>query len=69
MAKPFQVSRPKPWFTLEINDNKEEDDKAEADLIAIFYDNAFRILPAGKVDKACSRLMDLDSVGDVTTII
>jgi len=39
------------------------------ELMAKFKDNAFRILPARKVDEACSRLMDLDSVGDVTTVI
>ena len=39
------------------------------ELIAKFKDNASLILPPGKVNEACSRLMDLDNVGDVTTMI
>jgi 2-methylcitrate dehydratase PrpD len=39
------------------------------ELMAKFKDNAFRILPPGKVNEACSRMMDLDSVDDITTII
>jgi len=38
-------------------------------LIAKFKDNVSRILPAGKVDEACRRLMDLENVSDVTTVI
>jgi hypothetical protein len=41
----------------------------DEELMAKFKDNAFRILPPDKVNEACSRLMDLDSVGDITTII
>ena len=39
------------------------------ELMEKFKDNASLILPPRKVNEACSRLMDLDSVGDVTTII
>lgn len=39
------------------------------ELLAKFKDNASLILPARKVDEAASRLMDLDGVGDVTTVI
>jgi 2-methylcitrate dehydratase PrpD len=39
------------------------------ELMAKFKDNASFILPARKVNEAGSRLMDLDSVSDITTII
>lgn len=39
------------------------------ELMAKFKDNASRILTSRKVDEACNRLMDLDSVDDVTTVI
>lgn len=39
------------------------------ELMAKFTDNASFILPTRKVDEAGRRLMDLDSVGDVTTIM
>jgi 2-methylcitrate dehydratase PrpD len=41
----------------------------DAELMAKFKDNACRILPPGKMNEACSWLMDLDSVDDITTII
>ncbi|TBL76302.1 MmgE/PrpD family protein [Paenibacillus thalictri] len=39
------------------------------ELMAKFKDNASRILPIHKVNEACSRLMDLENAGDVTTVI
>lgn len=41
----------------------------DEELIVKFRENASRILPARKVDEACSRLMDLDWVVDMTTVI
>lgn len=39
------------------------------ELIEKFKDNASRILPPAKIDDACKRMMDIDSVGDIATII
>ena len=39
------------------------------ELMAKFKDNARRLLPPDQVDEACRQLMDLDSAGDVSTVI